>query len=364
MTSSTAPQLDRQLDRRAHDDWLSAGIERLANTRLLALTPATGGGNNRVYRADLAGDWTVAVKCYPSQATDPRDRLGTEYGALSFMANHGLGLLVPMPVAADPEDGVALYEWIDGTPVGGPDHRRPQDIEDMLALLRTLHDNREADGGMAQPAASEACFSGADVVDQICSRRIRLQQVADQHADLRAFLVRAFDPLLLRARDRALGAYDAGDLQFEQPLPNRRCTLSPSDFGFHNAVRRPDGGLTFIDFEYFGWDDPVKLTADTFWHPGRPMTAGERCQFADGVGAIYGDDLDFGRRLTALFPLFGLRWCLIMLNEFLPDCWARRAYSGAGSGAGAGDRAAAQARQLDKAHRTLQAAAAAVARKA
>ena len=39
--------------------------------------------------------------------------------------------------------------------------------------------------------------------------------------------------------------------------------LSPSDFGLHNALRGQDGQLRFVDFEYFGWDDPVKLVSDS-----------------------------------------------------------------------------------------------------
>ena len=31
--------------------------------------------------------------------------------------------------------------------------------------------------------------------------------------------------------------------------------------------------------------------------------------------------IDFRARLNAFYPLFGLRWALIVLNEFLPDCW-------------------------------------------
>src|SRR3546814_13473509 len=37
----------------------------------------------------------------------------------------------------------------------------------------------------------------------------------------------------------------------------------------------------------------------------------------------------FGPRLDALKPLFGLCWVLIVLNEFVPERFARRAYAGA-----------------------------------
>ncbi len=53
--------------------------------------------------------------------------------------------------------------------------------------------------------------------------------------------------------------------------------------------------------------------------------------------------------IAALRPLFGLCWCLILLNEFLPERWFRRAYADAGL-----NHATAQARQLDKAEGMLR----------
>ena len=57
-------------------------------------------------------------------------------------------------------------------------------------------------------------------------------------------------------------------------FPQRLRVLSPSDFGFHNALRRPDGTIVFVDFEYFGWDDPAKMMADAMLHPGNPAFTG------------------------------------------------------------------------------------------
>ena len=102
----------------------------------------------------------------------------------------------------------------------------------------------------------------------------------------------------------------------------------PSDFGFHNSLRRPDGSLAFLDFEYFGWDDPVKLTADILLHPGRPLQPTAAARFRRSGDALYGDDPAFAARLAAYLPLFGLRWVLILLNEFIPERWQRRVLAG------------------------------------
>jgi hypothetical protein len=86
--------------------------------------------------------------------------------------------------------------------------------------------------------------------------------------------------------------------------------------------------LAFLDFEYFGWDDPVKLTADILLHPGRPLEPTQRRRFRRAATQLYGDDPAFASRLSAYLPLFGLRWVFILLNEFIPERWQRRVLAG------------------------------------
>jgi hypothetical protein len=105
--------------------------------------------------------------------------------------------------------------------------------------------------------------------------------------------------------------------------------LVPSDFGFHNSLRCQDGSLAFVDFEYFGWDDPVKLTADILLHPGRVLTTPQRTRFRQAAERLYREDRSFAQRLDAYIQLFGLRWVLILLNEFIPERWQRRLLAGA-----------------------------------
>jgi hypothetical protein len=43
---------------------------------------------------------------------------------------------------------------------------------------------------------------------------------------------------------------------------------------------------------------------------------------------LYRDDRLFTERLGAYLTLFGLRWVLILLNEFIPERWQRRVLAG------------------------------------
>ena len=176
--------------------------------------------------------------------------------------------------------------------------------------------------------AAEACFSGREVEAQIRRRLAALRAQCDGEPELARFLGDSFAPLLEHVVNSAKGKMAAAGLDFTATLPQEKRSLVPSDFGFHNSLRRADGTLAFVDFEYFGRDDPVKLTADVLHHPGTPQGPLQRDRFRSAALAIYGADASFGARLEALYPLFGLRWGLILLNEFLPDRWRLRVAAG------------------------------------
>ena len=277
------------------------------------VAPVAGGRNSRIFHV-RAPSGEYALKCYPAN-DDPRDRLGSEAGALTLM--QGIAA-VPRLHGVDRARGCVLLGWIDGVPV---DAVTDADIDAGVAFLAAVHALRRHADAAAQPPASEACLSGAEIVRQVEARLARLRATGA----LTDFLARAFEPAFRAAVARAR---EAPRLDFAADIPHQWRSLVPSDFGYHNALRRPDGSLAFVDFEYFGWDDPVKLTADILLHPGRPLAAPQRRRFRAAAERLY-DDPHFTARLAAHLPLFALRWVLILLNEFVPEIWARRVQAGA-----------------------------------
>ena len=280
------------------------------------------GRNSRIWRVH-SGDRDFALKQYPSRGTDPRDRLSTEVGALQLMERFGINT-VPRVLGTDPVRGYALLSWIDGSDVTDI---RNEDIDAAIAFLRAIHELRAAPWAAQQPLAAEACLSGAEIERQINGRIARLREIGGE-GQLIDFIEHLLDVRCAPALARARRALAAAGLAFDTELPQEWRTLVPSDFGFHNSLRQADGSLAFLDFEYFGWDDPVKLTADIMLHPGRSLASAQRRQFRKAAEALYGRDSTFVHRLSAYLPLFGLRWVLILLNEFIPERWQRRVLAG------------------------------------
>jgi hypothetical protein len=284
---------------------------------------STGGRNSRIWRVDSAGQ-AFALKQYPSRRDDPRDRLATEVGALRLMERYRIDT-VPRVAGVDGERGYALLSWIDGRDVTAIDDA---DIDAAVVFLTAIHGLRGTPWAAGQPAAAEACLSGWEIERQIQGRLARLRDVARNEAELVDFIdgsvADRFAFEAAKAQRRVTGA----GLAFDAELPQEWRSLVPSDFGFHNSLRKLDGTLAFVDFEYFGWDDPVKLTADILLHPGRPLAAQQRGRFRQAATQLYGGDPAFATRLSAYLPLFGLRWVLILLNEFIPERWQRRVLAG------------------------------------
>jgi hypothetical protein len=199
-------------------------------------------------------------------------------------------------------------------------------------------------GAAALPAASEACFSVAAhlaMVDARLARLAGLKAASDADREAIAYVAELGAAWAAHKR-RILAAVKAP----EEALPARWRCVSPSDFGFHNALLRPDGSLCFIDFEYAGWDDPAKAFGDFFAHPGSPVPRAHRPAFlATAAEPFEGADalLEHARLLE---PVFRVKWCCIILNEFLPAAAERRRFANPQADADAAKRA-----QLAKARR-------------
>lgn len=298
---------------------------RLSGQRMLAARPARPGGNNRVFCLDATDGARFALKYYPLQGIDGRDRLAQEYEALTFLARHGVDA-TPRPIARDTTGHCALYEWLDGEAVVEGVHE--DEVDQLARFVIGLQKLRGAEGATDLRDASASVFSPAEAVAQYRRRMDRLRQVEGEYPDLRSFIERSLIPSGAVAIRRFELLYASLGWDPAAPLASARRALSPSDFGLHNALRGKDGQLRFIDFEYFGWDDPVKLVSDTAIHPGSNFAEGCRRLLVERLSREFeADDPAFAARRDALYPVFGMIWCLIILNDYLPDSRSRRVFA-------------------------------------
>ncbi len=275
------------------------------------VTPLPGGRNNQVWKVECGGS-RFLLKRYFWSKDDSRDRLGQEWAFLSYLRSIGCAA-APAPLAISSAERSALLEFIDGNPV--PDVTL-SDIESAADFFLRINAGRDRAGSL--PLVSEGCLSLEEHLEVVSGRVNRLEAITPDDPDHAAavdFVKTVLVPLWCRIEKRIRSC---ADRELANVLPVQERCLSPSDFGFHNALREPGGRLRFLDFEYAGWDDPAKTIIDFCNQPDRILPDDLAQAFRSRVVTVVSERPSLLRRLDLLEPLYQLKWACICLNGFLP----------------------------------------------
>ena len=312
---------ERILGQKTYRD-IAVWAKGLLNEEIKRIEKIPGQGNSIIYRIFANKGESYALKHYPNQLIEDRPRLEIEFQTLRILYQNGFKN-IPYPIKKNIDLNLGIYGWIMGKKVTQPTNNDLDQAIDFIQTLVALP--REIDGQIVGNA-SEACLSAHELSMQIEKRFLRLQKVSMNFQDLSQFLNDVFTPLWKQLKDESISLWPKESRM--KDLPRNKQTLSPSDFGFHNCLKANNGSLMFLDFEYFGWDDPVKLTADFIWHPAMNLDNELKERWKVAMTKLYSSDNCFVERLDAAMPLYGLRWALIVLNEFLPGFAERRKFAG------------------------------------
>ncbi len=305
------------------------------------VTRLNGGKNNRVFRVDDS----AVLKLYHWDARDTRDRLRAEWQFLTYAWARGVRN-IPQPLARDDSAHAGLYTLLPGKPLVAGDVTAAH-VTAALDFLLTV--NAEPRDPAALDPGSEACFSLNEHIATIDRRVARLAGIDLEapHRDAAEALVRnRLGPTWAKVKKTLVDSARSLGIREADRLSDAALCISPSDFGFHNALA--DGAaIGFIDFEYAGRDDPAKLVCDFFCQPEVPVPTSFMPEFSQRLIAGLGLDPSHEARCRLLLDAYRIKWTCIILNDFLPLGSARRTYA---------DLARTEARyafQLDRAARKL-----------
>lgn len=298
-------------------------LSELLSVKNVRIVSKSNGGNSRVYCVEAAGEkW--AVKSYPPYAPGQRDRLSAECKIYQFLNQNQIASVPALKTYSEDERWLIL-EWIEGDI---PNTYSESDLLQAITFLRHIKALNMIKEANNLPLAAEACLSLTILLNQIKRRLQNLFALSAVESDLHDFLIHFFSPAFEYYQDYARTGYIANQIDPDCELSDTQRSLIPADFGFHNSMRSKTGKLYFFDFDYFGWDDPVKLLADIIWHPKMNLSTHQQHQFIHGFSAIYSHDHTFLLRFHYSKLLYGLRWVLILLNEFIPAFWQNRQHAG------------------------------------
>lgn len=252
------------------------------------------GGNSVVSAVKWMGA-TVAVKEYGPRP-DTWTRMEREWRALELLA--GLGTeLAPDPLGISRNQEVVIQSWIEGE--APPAQANPTVLLSLLTNLKQVAGTPES---ASIQSAADAIERPADLLEQTILRCESLVESPVVREPAQALLS---------------GCLSAVSPEYNEPWAS---TLSPSDFGPHNMLIS-QGGPRIIDLEFFGWDDPHKLVADTLLHPLVVWTSDTRDVFVREASDLYGLD---GHRLRQVYSFAQAKWSAIVLGRAVREANALR----------------------------------------
>lgn len=306
----------------------TAAIDRLMESAQLGpvqrIVPLAGGANNRAFRVEHQTGLAF-LKQYFRHPADPRDRLRAEFAFLRYANAAGLAS-VPRALAGDAGAGLGLFEYAQARMASAEDVTDSR-IEKVIEFVRELNAERWRPAATLLLTASEACFSLEEHLSTVNRRIDRLRGIAprrDIDREAADFAQSSVLPLWKQVEQAA--RVEAIDCGFALDRAIDRC-VSPSDFGFHNVLIDAADRLTFVDFEYAGWDDPAKLICDFFCQPRIPIPTRYFARVAREIaGCAHHADATVARA-RLLLPVYQVKWVCILLNEFLRVSQERRAFS-------------------------------------
>lgn len=305
---------------------ISQLLEKLEGCENAVPIGFAGGANNRVFRVEGISGKSFLIKEYFYTEGDLRNRFQTEKAFYHYAWEIAGVRMIPQPLLWDETHRLAAFEFIEESSLRDRAIASAK-IDTAIDFIAQLNAYRFHAVAQALPPASEACFTMEQHFATVDSRLARLatMSVCDAHdQEAWEFLHKEILPAWAELQKQQAN-FSSTSRQIEPD----RC-ISPSDFGFHNAKQRENEHWVFFDFEYAGWDDPAKLVCDFFCQPAQPVPMEFFSYFAEQIATHLGSQSvsNFSSRCQELLPVYRIKWCCILLNEFLTTESARRNFSG------------------------------------
>jgi hypothetical protein len=275
-----------------------------------------GGINNQVFGCKV-GEHRFVVKGYAAHRTGEHDRFKAELEFLNY-ARVVAPEFVPQLLGSDAASRSLVLESLEGAGFQEGTNPSKGDIDYAANLLRCLNGDLELAKRHVKGSAADGFLRLTEHLQNI-EQRISKMSAEHLPVDLRAKadgLINDVWRELDYLQESTAQLIAKGNCE-DVLDPVERC-VSPSDFGFHNAIRTPQG-IKFFDFEFAGWDDPVKAVADFDFQPRVPLSVRARAlsealpQWSKGLS----------QRYEVLFPILRLKWACIILGVLNPDRYAQ-----------------------------------------
>lgn len=266
-------------------------------------------GNNILYEIILPSGIKLLKKYSKIHAQNwPRGE--REYNSLKYLWGKGFRE-IPQPFEFYPEDNIGIYSFEEGN-VLNEENAGEKEIIALSDFIGKIH---SLDASKFPPASTPA-LSPDDFAKNV---EVRIKNIREQcnpenlDADIKEFV---FDEVLPKAEkliEDFRVKFKEDELKKELHLEEQR--LNFGDFGVHNVLVDKNGNYKFLDFEYFGRDDPAREILGFLHHDKHAKISKElKKLFVDNYLKKTKVSDKFLERMKAADPLKGINFVLVYLN--------------------------------------------------
>ena len=268
----------------------------------------SGGRNNPTFRVFTQTGASYAAKFFSDCR---RENYGREKKFLIFCAHHGIKD-VPVLVFYCDETRSILTNYIPGTLLS----LNQINVGHIKSCANFIQQLKTA--SQCQPLPEPAFDASLSIETAISSIQNRYLKVSKHHKTLEMLTNSSTSqtPTLDKIWSQVTHAIDASfsAKQLKTESKSDQLIYSPSDFGCHNIILGNNGTLNFIDFEYSGADDHLKLALDFFSNPEVDMPWKLFEYFMEtSKGNMRSYELSL-KKISALQLLYKSKWAFISIN--------------------------------------------------
>ncbi len=202
-------------------------------------------------------------------------------------------------------------------------HIKKKDLSQCLEFLRLLNQKKIKKKFCNFQNASDSCQSYKDHVECVQKRIMALIRIRSKKKNIQNIKKFIKENLLKNFNDlKKKLLISITQEEYKKKMNFDQLILSPSDFGFHNIIKKKKK-LYFLDFEYSGFDDPLKLLSDFLCNPDYKITKNNKKFFVKRfLKLFYYEEIE--KKFDLVFGFHQLKWCTMLLNDIVSKKYQKR----------------------------------------
>jgi len=293
----------------------------ITKLNLISIDPISiikSGKNSKIYKINT-GKKIIILKSYYGKNNT---RIKKEFEFYQYLNQENIKNVIT-PIAFDFRNNFAAFPFIEGNKIK---IIKKNHIVQFANFINKINQKNKYPKKLG--LATEGIMNRKNYIE-ICKKRINKLQLVDKkglikkdfHLFLTTKIIPKFNFFKKKINDRKILNHT------KYKLYKKDMIISPSDFGFNNAIVSGKK-IFFFDFEYSGYDDSVKLICDFYCQPNQKVSPKLKEIFKVKIIKNYKNYKELDYLISELLPINYIKWCCIILNEFLPSKLNTRKHAG------------------------------------